>query len=233
MYKISDQDYITVNKEGTFVGGKPATEYLGEQIGWIDYVREHFVDIQQLNPNVAALHVLSSETYGENLKKGDPSPKKHGPNAWCRVEFNDGKTTSWLLVRTYGSKAVCARLCAYICVSSICRYEAVSSLVFDRGPNIKSEDKKGNTMYIKEVVRAPYIYTVPDGGVRAIKYYPDAQTYIINGKKVGYSAKEQTLIVPLDVSEREIGEITEKISCIIESSKNVANTAVNNNAQER
>lgn len=231
MYKISDQDYITVNKEGTFVGGTPATEYLGEQIEQIDYVREYFVYIQQLNPDVAALHVLSSETYGENLKKGNPSSEKHGPNAWCRAEFNDGETTSWLHVRTYGSVAICARLCAYYCVSSFYRFEPFRELVLDRWPNIKSEDKKGNTMDIKEVVRAPYIF--PDGVVRAIKCYPDAQTYIINGKKVGYSAKEQTLIVPLDVPEREIEEIKEKISRIIESSKKVANTAVNNNAQER
>ncbi len=99
-------------------------------------------------------------------------------------------------------------------------------------PN-KSKDKKGNTIYIKEVVRAPYICTVPSGGVHAIKCYPDAQTYIINGKKVGYSAKEQTVIVPLDVPGREIEEIKVKISRIIESSKKVANTAVNNNAQKR
>ena len=53
-------------------------------------------------------------------------------------------------------------------------------------------------MYIKKVVRAPYICTVPGGGVRAIKCYPDATTFIINGKKIGYSAKESTIIVPLD-----------------------------------
>ncbi len=149
MYKISDQDkisnqdYITVNKEGTFVGGKPTTKYLGEQIGRIDYVREYFVNIQQLHPDVAALHVLSSETYGEDLRKGDPSPKKHGRSAWCRTEFNDGKTTSWFLIRTYGSEAICARLCAYNCVSSVCRYELLSLLLLDRWPNIKSEEKNG------------------------------------------------------------------------------------------
>jgi len=59
-------------------------------------------------------------------------------------------------------------------------------------------------MYIKEVVRAPYICTVPGGGVRATKCYPDAKTFVINGKKVGYSAKEQTLICPLDCTGSEI-----------------------------
>ena len=38
---------------------------------------------------------------------------------------------------------------------------------------------------INEIKRAPYICTVPGGGVRATKCYPDAQTYVINGKKFG------------------------------------------------
>lgn len=59
-------------------------------------------------------------------------------------------------------------------------------------------------MFIKNVVRAPYICTVPGGGVRAIKCYPDAKTYIIKGKKIGYSQREQTMIAPLDVSGNEI-----------------------------
>jgi len=143
MTDIPNTEYITINKDGVFVGGKPATEYLGEQIGWIDYVRKYFADIQKLNPDVAELHVLSSETYGENLKKGNPSHEKHGPNAWCRVKFNDGETASWLLARTYGSVAICAHLCAYNCVSSVCRYESFRSLVFDRWQNIKSEEKNG------------------------------------------------------------------------------------------
>lgn len=59
-------------------------------------------------------------------------------------------------------------------------------------------------MFIKNVVRAPYICTVPGGGVRAIKCYPDAKTYIVNGKRIGFSRKEQTMIAPLDVSGNEI-----------------------------
>lgn len=59
-------------------------------------------------------------------------------------------------------------------------------------------------MYIKKVVRAPYICTVPGGGVQAIKCYPDAKTFIVNGKKIGYSRREQTMIVPLNISGNEI-----------------------------
>ena len=61
-------------------------------------------------------------------------------------------------------------------------------------------------MYIKEVVRVPYICTVPGGGVRATKCYHDAQIFFIYGKKVGYSKRERTMIVPLGTSVSEMEE---------------------------
>ena len=58
--------------------------------------------------------------------------------------------------------------------------------------------------FIRHVVRAPYICTVLGGGVRQIKCYPDAQTFIIKGKLIGHSRKEQTMIAPLDMCGRDI-----------------------------
>lgn len=69
------------------------------------------------------------------------------------------------------------------------------------------KDKKGITMaksfYVKDIVSAPYICTVPSGGVHAIKCYPDAKTYHIGGVKIGYSEKEKTLIVLLKYSREQ------------------------------
>ncbi len=59
------------------------------------------------------------------------------------------------------------------------------------------------SLYVKDIVSAPYICTVPSGGVNAIKCYPDAKTYHIGGVKIGYSAKEQTLIVLLRYSREQ------------------------------
>lgn len=59
-------------------------------------------------------------------------------------------------------------------------------------------------MYVKEIKRAPYICIVPSGGPRAIKCYPDAKTWVINGQKFGYSKREQTMIAPMTVSKDEI-----------------------------
>ena len=64
-------------------------------------------------------------------------------------------------------------------------------------------DKEANV--IERVVGAPYICTIPAGGLRAIKCYPDAITCFIRGIKIGYSKREKTMIVPLgtSVSKRE------------------------------
>ncbi len=50
---------------------------------------------------------------------------------------------------------------------------------------------------VRIVKMVPYICTVPGGGVRAIECYPDAQTYIVGGKHVGYSQSKQTLLVTI------------------------------------
>ena len=69
-------------------------------------------------------------------------------------------------------------------------------------------------MFIKKVVRAPYICTVPGGGVRAIKCYPDAEILIVNGKQVGYSRKESALIATLNVSGPELKAAKNSLAAI-------------------
>ncbi len=118
MTDIPNTEYITVNKDGIFVGGKPATTYRGEEIRYSNVVRKSFADIQRLNKNVAELHVSSSETFGEYAEPGNPSGI-HGRNAWCRVKFNDGYVASWVFRYTYSSVARCALNCAYDCAHDI------------------------------------------------------------------------------------------------------------------
>ena len=61
-----------------------------------------------------------------------------------------------------------------------------------------------DNMYIWHIEAAPYICTVPAGGLRDIKCYPDAITMFVNGKKIGYSRKEHTMIIPIGSSGSEI-----------------------------
>ncbi len=111
---IPNTEYITINANGIFVGGKPATHYRGEKIESSDLAISIFGSIQrEINPNVQELHVLSSETRGRRAQTGKPSAKA-GENAWYRVKFNDG-TSDWVFLASQGSAPSCARICAYIC----------------------------------------------------------------------------------------------------------------------
>jgi hypothetical protein len=111
---IPNTEYITINANGIFVGGKPATHYRGEKIESSDLAISIFGSIQrEINPNVQELHVLSSKTRGRRGQTGKPSAEP-GENAWYRVKFNDG-TSDWVFLASQGSGPSCARICAYIC----------------------------------------------------------------------------------------------------------------------
>jgi len=116
---IPNTEYITVNKDGIFVGGEPATHYLGQEIKNPEYVKIVFSCIlEKLNPNVAEIHILSSTTKGKIHQPGNPSPE-HGIYEWCRVKFNDGMVTDWVMYGgQYKSVELCARDCAHLCAWS-------------------------------------------------------------------------------------------------------------------
>ena len=112
---IPNTEYITINANGIFVGGKPSTHYRGEKIKSSDLAISIFGSIQrEINPNVQELHVLSSETRGHRAQTGKPSAEP-GENAWYRVKFNDGTISDWVYLSSQSSGPSCARICAYIC----------------------------------------------------------------------------------------------------------------------
>ena len=112
MTDIPNTEYITINKDDVFVGGKPAIKYRGVEIAWIEDLWEHFEAIQKMHPNIMEMHALSSETRGEYGVVGNPSAK-HGYNAWCRVKFNNGRVSPWGFAGECDSMDECASLCAY------------------------------------------------------------------------------------------------------------------------
>lgn len=160
MTDIPNTEYITINKDGIFVGGKPATRYCGQQIVWDDDDRDaqtyFFAYVQGQNKNVAELHVLSSETYGKYAKPGNPS-QKPGRNAWCRVKFNDGRVGSWVFNFCYESAAACANDCAFACAYHIMRNPVYASAVFDavEKSKEKSELKKLKKIDFSKLPKKP------------------------------------------------------------------------------
>lgn len=149
MADIPNNKYTTINEGRISVGGKSATTYRGEQIKSLNYVREYFADIQELNKNVVELHVISSETRGKYAKPGNPS-EKTGPSVWCRIKLKNGNLTAWVFIGTYGSATNCAGICAYDCVITV-RYDAsfrqaVLSATIDNGQNDATNTKVSRSL---------------------------------------------------------------------------------------
>jgi hypothetical protein len=118
MTDIPNTEYITVNKDGIFVGGKPAKKYRGQEIYDIDYVKLVFEWMQAQHANIAEFQIMSSKTRGVYAETGNLSAE-HGPNAWCRIVLNDSSAAPWGFNYTYGSAADCAHRCAYYCAYNI------------------------------------------------------------------------------------------------------------------
>ena len=118
MVDIPNTEYITINKDGVFVGGKPATTYRGVKIYGINYVNDALAWIQEQNPNITELHVLSSNASGKFATVGNPS-STCGRYAWCRVKYIDGKLGDWVFYYAYTSAADCAFNCALGCAYDV------------------------------------------------------------------------------------------------------------------
>ncbi len=131
MTDISNTEYITVNKDGIFVGGKPATTYHGEKIRNIDEVKIVFAWMQEQNPEIEDFHVGAFESLGGWAKPGNPDGA-FGPKAWCRVKKKGSSPAPWVFGYAYSSAADCADYCAYFCAVYVRSYASFRSAVFGK-----------------------------------------------------------------------------------------------------
>lgn len=129
MTDIKNTEYITVNKDGIFVGGKPATTYHGEKIWNIEFVKEIFAWMQEQNSEIEEFHIGAFATRGKYANVGNPSGE-FGPNAWCRVKKKGSSRAPWVFNNTYGSAAYCAYRCAPNCAANVREYADFRSAVF-------------------------------------------------------------------------------------------------------
>ena len=140
MANIPNKRYITVNANGIFVGGKPATTYRGEYICGMQDVKNMFAWMQEQNPEIKEFHIGAFETLGEYVKPGNPDGA-FGPNAWCRVKYKNGKFGAWVFNLTDYSAALCAYYCASICAYFVRNYASFRSAVFGGAANEKQNSQ--------------------------------------------------------------------------------------------
>ena len=98
MATIPNTEYVTVSKEGIFVGGKPATYYCGQKILYPETIMDNFKKIQSKYLNIKEFRFLASETTKENILESGTPVAKHGLNGWACFEFIDGFISPWVLM---------------------------------------------------------------------------------------------------------------------------------------
>lgn len=127
MADIQNTEYITINKDGIFVGGKPATTYFGKEIWSINDINYYFQLIQKFFPNVMELHAISSIIGGKFAIAGNPGGgSRDGNNIYCRVRYQNNELGSWIFHSgtDWGGSCVktCENMCAIACVQGFCFY---------------------------------------------------------------------------------------------------------------
>ncbi|MBO7642778.1 MAG: hypothetical protein J6S74_01445 [Alphaproteobacteria bacterium] len=94
------QDYfLTMNKEGVFLGKDAAVTYRGEKLDayHIQYAKRSFYidsDGLVLKQPFAELYVMTSETSGLFSMGGTPS-LNHGKHVWARAKTLGGTISGW------------------------------------------------------------------------------------------------------------------------------------------
>ncbi len=107
---MTNNDYVTITREGIFVGDKPATVYHGQTIIKQRQIQQVF-SMPGLD-DITALHVLQSDTAGQVFHPGDPEPSTTGPYIWIRVDTKYGMSPWFFRLPDIGRKDT-ASLCAF------------------------------------------------------------------------------------------------------------------------
>ena len=168
MMAIPNTEYITVNKDGIFIGGKPAKTYRCHNIYLLEDTNEGFARLQAKNPNLIELHAMTSKTIGKYGTPGNPVAE-HGPTEWGRAKFVDGHISPWVFIETrehmYGKNKInedyaaqeCAVFCAYKCVTYAIEHKYFYAQLFDM------DNKLNQILQIMQLSELPVYKTFLNG----------------------------------------------------------------------
>jgi len=108
------EDYfLTMNKDGVFLGKDAAVTYRGEKLDahHIQYAKRSFYidsDGLVLKQPFAELHVMTSETSGLFSLGGNPS-LNHGKHVWARAKTLSGMLSGWTYLCEYKNSSDAAK----------------------------------------------------------------------------------------------------------------------------
>lgn len=141
MTDIPNTEYITVNKDGVFVGSKPATTFNGRKICHLDCLKADFAETQKQNSEIQELHVGAFLTKGTFFAESGKPSGTLGASAWCRVKLYDGRLGPWVFSYTYGAASECASYCACGCGFNVRFRSDMRSAVLNFANKKEQQDK--------------------------------------------------------------------------------------------
>lgn len=122
--EIPNSAYVTLTEDGCFVGGKPTTQYNGEDIYRPYLCAAYFKEArdvirEEYGYELLELHCLQSSTDGEYAKTGNPTPDKNGTCVWVRAVYKNKEdkvvSSLWAFGYADGRASNCASNCALSC----------------------------------------------------------------------------------------------------------------------
>ena len=119
MKNIPNTEYMTINQEGIFVGGKPTKHYRDQELRGPAHIVERFNFLQSKYQNIKELHMMTSETVGEYCATGKPIAK-HGSYLWGNIEFVDGVIGPWVMIAHEQDKDYVAKNSPCSAMNTLC-----------------------------------------------------------------------------------------------------------------
>lgn len=116
---ISNNDYVTISRDGIFVGGKPATVYHEQTIAKPEQIMQVW-NMPGLE-DIIELHVLQSDTDGQVFHPGNPEPAATGHYIWIRANTKYGMSP-WIFRLSDIGRNDAASLCAFQCAWTLRQY---------------------------------------------------------------------------------------------------------------
>ena len=107
---MTNNDYVTISRDGIFVGGKPATVYHGQTIAKPEQIMQVF-KMPGLE-DIIEFHVLQSHTAGQVFHPGNPEPAATGHYIWIRANTKYGMSP-WIFRLSDIGRNDAASLCAF------------------------------------------------------------------------------------------------------------------------
>lgn len=140
---MTNKDYITINRSGIFIGGKPATMYHGQPISKIEQIKKTF-EMPGLE-EIIELRVLLSDTFDLVFEPGNPVPSKKGPYVWIQAVTKYGVSPWIFRLSDLGRKDI-ASLCAFQCAWTIRQYPAWVNRLIDTAKAASATEKAKNAV---------------------------------------------------------------------------------------